>query len=76
MPMSLKAARGIVATHRPVEGGPVGCPVCTRLGVGSNGAPVAWPCSPYRQAVPVLEAAGELRPPPEESPARVTAVDG
>jgi hypothetical protein len=65
--MLLKTARRIAATHRPEEGGPVVCPVCTRLGVGSNGGPVAWPCSPYREATPVLAAAGELRVLPNEA---------
>ena len=72
MALSLEDARANAAAHRPAEGRPGVCPVCTRLGVGNHQGPVLWPCDPYRSAVPVLRAAGEQRllvPDVDEDPA-------
>ena len=51
-------------THRPTDDAPNVCPFCTKLGYGSFGTAVAWPCTPYQLASAELKRRGELRPPP------------
>lgn len=49
-------AEMILRTHvaAVAADGAKACVVCTRLGCGSNGAPVAWPCDSVRNANEVL----------------------